>query len=419
MAVSHQEHILSVLQELEKESFKKFKTFLRDEEFLKMHGYSSIPRGHLEDKDYIDVVDCLISHYARDKALKVTGIVLEKIQQKELAERLRDFRTCNNNNPKNTQNTIQILVKHLNRLPRAKVGAFIVAFCSLEAPRGYNQIRKEELEGKTPMQIVKTIINSYTSRYGRAKVRQTLKDINENQIRVDLEKELRGARRTSDGQVGGTDQKLEDEVEITSRLSVITQPTGGATGCELGERPQPGEDFTPKRGRKPKTESKVAEKSNVETSGGAADLIEDTEEQRAEDVTPKRAENKRKQENKQPKCDPGAGDGQIAADQKREDEEEEIAVITQPTGGATGCELGKSPQQGEETKPKRGRKPKTESEAAEKSNEETSGGASDLIEDTEEQRAEDVTPKRAENKKNVNKNNQNVVNNGKNNRLDQ
>ncbi|KAM3917812.1 apoptosis-associated speck-like protein containing a CARD [Leptodactylus fuscus] len=96
MAVSDQDLIFSVLQELDKDSFKMFKAVLRDEQFLGSHDFQPIPRVQLEDKDRIDVTDRLISHYTREGALKVTSIVLKKIKQTELAKRLTE---CIWNNP--------------------------------------------------------------------------------------------------------------------------------------------------------------------------------------------------------------------------------------------------------------------------------------------------------------------------------
>ncbi|XP_073502138.1 NACHT, LRR and PYD domains-containing protein 6-like [Phyllobates terribilis] len=88
MAASCQDLILSILQELEKESFKRFKAYLRDKEFLGLNGFSPIPRVQLEDKDCVDVADRLINHYTGDNALRVMKIVLEKINEKTLAQRI-------------------------------------------------------------------------------------------------------------------------------------------------------------------------------------------------------------------------------------------------------------------------------------------------------------------------------------------
>ncbi|XP_056391070.1 pyrin-like [Hyla sarda] len=89
MAASCQDLVLSTLQELGKDSFKRFKSSLRDEEFLGPHNFKTIPLIQLEDKDCVDVTERLISHYTRDGALWVTYIILEKINEKQLAERLR------------------------------------------------------------------------------------------------------------------------------------------------------------------------------------------------------------------------------------------------------------------------------------------------------------------------------------------
>ncbi|XP_056392783.1 uncharacterized protein LOC130285434 isoform X2 [Hyla sarda] len=263
MAASHQDLILSTLQELGKESFKRFKVFLRDKELLESLGYSPVSLVHLEDKDCVDVAERLISHYTRDGALRVTGIILEKINEKQLAEHLR---TCSYANP--LTNTINILASSLNRLSKDRFEAFIRELCRLRAPRGYNQIQREHLKGKSPMKVSEIIINSYTKRLGPAKVKQALGNINENQIRIDLEKELKAnfmskASWTSCGKISVAHQKPNvGALKNVTTLKTPTenaQPMGGPTGCTLGKSQQPGEDIKPEIGSHPITAAGIGD----------------------------------------------------------------------------------------------------------------------------------------------------------------
>ncbi|XP_073403550.1 uncharacterized protein [Dendrobates tinctorius] len=257
---------------------------------------------------------------------------------------------------------IKILGNHLNELSKARLEDFIVALCGLQAPRGCNQIQIDRLKGRTPMDVADIIINSYTVKHGPVKVREALRNINENQIRVDLEKDLRGGKnekknpkeaepapRTSGGRVSAEEPEKIIKAGYRPKMTVPVQPTGADTECEPGTSQQT-EEIKPKRGRKPKTAPR--------TSGGRVSAEE------PENIT-------------------GAGDSP------------KPAMTIQTTGTDTGCESGTQP--GEEIKPKRGRKPKTEPKTMEKTpmKEQTSGGAEGGKRAREEAREEDEKPKRA------------------------
>ncbi|KAM3915978.1 uncharacterized protein RB166_015345 [Leptodactylus fuscus] len=482
MTESVQDFILSLLQELEKDSFKRFKTYLRDEEFLGSHNYSAVPRRHLEDKDYMDVAECLISQYTSEGALNVVEIVLEKINQKQLAQSLRDFSTTNCTN---ITNVVKILGKHLKRLSQANLENFIVALCKSEAPRGYEQIQKEHLEGKNPLKVAETILKTYTIKYGPAKVKQVLKKINENQIRVDLEKELRGSKKKVSignkditnvnvkkapnvteaapqmcGQIGEDGQNVE--AEESSKPTETTQSMGDALGCKSEKSQQSGEDTKPKRQRRSKTETKTTEKPNVkeQTLDGAVDHKPTTEKEGDKIVQPEMGGKKKKQERKQPsyitkvnvKKAPNVTEaglvsggheetedwsqstsaedlclvlqdggnillakfleklsatpqmcGQIGEDGQNVEAEESSkpTETTQSMGDALGCKSEKSQQSGEDIKPKRQRKPKTETKTTEKSTvkEQTLDGAVDHKPTTEKEGDKIVQPEMGSNKK--------------------
>ncbi|XP_044158981.1 uncharacterized protein LOC122944600 isoform X3 [Bufo gargarizans] len=171
---------------------------------------------------------------------------------------------------KDNANIVIILTKHLKKLSKAGLEDFVVALCDLKPPRGYNQIQRERLEGKTPKQMAEFIMRIYTNRYGPAKVRQALKNSHQNQIRTDLEKELR-------------------EESKTTKSTVKVETSGGAANRKRVKEEQRGNDVKPKRRRGQKTESKTTKPTvKVETSGGAANRKRVKEEQRGDDVKPKR-----------------------------------------------------------------------------------------------------------------------------------
>ncbi|XP_044158980.1 uncharacterized protein LOC122944600 isoform X2 [Bufo gargarizans] len=136
---------------------------------------------------------------------------------------------------KDNANIVIILTKHLKKLSKAGLEDFVVALCDLKPPRGYNQIQRERLEGKTPKQMAEFIMRIYTNRYGPAKVRQALKNSHQNQIRTDLEKELR-------------------EESKTTKSTVKVETSGGAANRKRVKEEQRGNDVKPKRRRGQKTD---------------------------------------------------------------------------------------------------------------------------------------------------------------------
>ncbi|XP_069591622.1 uncharacterized protein [Ranitomeya imitator] len=203
-----------------------------------------------------------------------------------------------------SKDTAKILAKHLKQLTNAGLDAFIGALCGLQAPQGCNKIQMEDLKGKTAMEVADIIIEAYTVRHGPKKVIEGLKNMNKNQMRIELQKDLQGdknvmkrpkkseaASGTSGGLVSGADQKQNVKVGKISKPTVTVKPMEAHTGCEPGTSQQPGEQPKPKRRRKPKSEAKATEQSAVkaETSGGAAGGKRATEELREEDEKPKRA----------------------------------------------------------------------------------------------------------------------------------
>ncbi|KAJ1125530.1 hypothetical protein NDU88_003959 [Pleurodeles waltl] len=87
MAKTLKEHILFALDSLEEAAFKKFRRSLNDAEV--QAGYDKIPRGKLEKADTMDVADLIVNYYLLEYGLSLTLQVLERINQKDVAEHLR------------------------------------------------------------------------------------------------------------------------------------------------------------------------------------------------------------------------------------------------------------------------------------------------------------------------------------------
>ncbi|EMP24527.1 NACHT, LRR and PYD domains-containing protein 12 [Chelonia mydas] len=87
MTETYQDILLMILEELAEEQRKKFKLKLGDTELRK--GYANIPKGRLEKADVTDMVDLLIRYYQEEYAVEVVINVLDHINDKDLAERLR------------------------------------------------------------------------------------------------------------------------------------------------------------------------------------------------------------------------------------------------------------------------------------------------------------------------------------------
>ncbi|CAM4563521.1 unnamed protein product [Lepidochelys olivacea] len=80
------DHLLDILKNLRKVELKEFKSKLTDIELEE--GYNHIHQCDLEKADPVEITDLLISHYKEHYGVKVTMMVLNAINQRDLAERL-------------------------------------------------------------------------------------------------------------------------------------------------------------------------------------------------------------------------------------------------------------------------------------------------------------------------------------------
>ena len=78
------------LKELNKDEFKSFKWFLREEI---LDGFPGIPVAQLdEETNRENTVDQMVQKYLDDGALKVTIKILEEIDRNDLVQRVQNFR---------------------------------------------------------------------------------------------------------------------------------------------------------------------------------------------------------------------------------------------------------------------------------------------------------------------------------------
>ena len=79
------EVLFKCLEHLVADDFKKFKWYLYQQGGLE--GFEAIPESHLEKAERIETVDLMVKKYCED-AIKVTRMILEKINRNDLLERL-------------------------------------------------------------------------------------------------------------------------------------------------------------------------------------------------------------------------------------------------------------------------------------------------------------------------------------------
>ncbi|XP_018605346.2 uncharacterized protein LOC108933039 [Scleropages formosus] len=77
--------LFSALDDLERDDLKRFKMYLQQGV---AEGLGRIPKGQLEDKGVTDVVEKMVVSFGREEALRVTLLILKKINQNDLAQQL-------------------------------------------------------------------------------------------------------------------------------------------------------------------------------------------------------------------------------------------------------------------------------------------------------------------------------------------
>ncbi|XP_066434041.1 uncharacterized protein [Eleutherodactylus coqui] len=87
MGLTVRDVLVYALENLEKMGFKKFRNQLSEIEVNQ--NYRRIPRGKLEDKDWGDVADLIREYYKDVYGVEVTLQVLDKINEKKVADELQ------------------------------------------------------------------------------------------------------------------------------------------------------------------------------------------------------------------------------------------------------------------------------------------------------------------------------------------
>ncbi|XP_036375365.1 uncharacterized protein LOC118771463 [Megalops cyprinoides] len=82
--------LVSILDDLEAKDFKRFTWYLYQDELKEVAGVPHIPKGQLEGKDRHEVVDKMVDQYGKKGACRTTQKILKKMQQNELAQKLKE-----------------------------------------------------------------------------------------------------------------------------------------------------------------------------------------------------------------------------------------------------------------------------------------------------------------------------------------
>ena len=82
------EELFNTLEDLKEDEFKKFKWFLELDDILE--GFKGIPVAKLEKAGRRETVDLMVQKHQDHGALQLTKKVLEKINRKDLVQRLQN-----------------------------------------------------------------------------------------------------------------------------------------------------------------------------------------------------------------------------------------------------------------------------------------------------------------------------------------
>ncbi|XP_077303420.1 uncharacterized protein CCDC7 isoform X6 [Lithobates pipiens] len=145
-----------------------------------------------------------------------------------------------------------IISRHLKDLDEKRLANFKKALCQLKPRRGAVLIKMENLKNKSIEEIVDFIFRCHTEKRGASTINKTLKEINENQIRMSMEKALRDAsknRKMMETKINEAFQSFNNmETEKTEDIQcskILETEKAEAVQCsknmdtEENEEPQP------------------------------------------------------------------------------------------------------------------------------------------------------------------------------------
>ncbi|XP_032639749.1 uncharacterized protein LOC116826843 isoform X2 [Chelonoidis abingdonii] len=181
--------LVNALDDLRESELKNFKHKLTDIDLKE--GYDHIPKGKLENAKSLEITDLLIGHYTMDYALEVTTIVLEAINRKDLARRLRGVTRTGTSTGKTTRD---LLVNTLDNLRESELKNFKHKLTDIDLKEGYDHIPKGKLENAKSLEITDLLIGYYTMDYALEVTMIVLEAIN----RKDLARRLRSVTRTGE-----------------------------------------------------------------------------------------------------------------------------------------------------------------------------------------------------------------------------
>ncbi|XP_034624122.1 uncharacterized protein LOC117876263 isoform X1 [Trachemys scripta elegans] len=210
--------LVNTLDDLGESELKNFKSKLTDIDLKE--GYDHIPKGKLENAKSLEVTDLLIGHYTMDYALEVTMTVLEAINRKDLARRLRSVTRTRQESAKGWlclpvpqggvehpasvsdppsgrsrgKTTRDLLVNTLDDLGESELKNFKSKLTDIDLKEGYDHIPKGKLENAKSTEVTDLLIRHYTVDYVMEVTTIVLEAIN----RKDLARRLGSVTGTGD-----------------------------------------------------------------------------------------------------------------------------------------------------------------------------------------------------------------------------
>ncbi|XP_068102697.1 uncharacterized protein [Hyperolius riggenbachi] len=126
------------------------------------------------------------------------------------------------------ERTIKIVRKHLKRLKGERLEEFKKTFCKMKAPRGREKIQPRHLKDKPAEETAEVIIDCYTVRNASGLITAALRKIKCNQIRIELQRDLRKGKKENQKRRRRRRQSAGQTLVIPHEQRPILEP-GGST----------------------------------------------------------------------------------------------------------------------------------------------------------------------------------------------
>ncbi|XP_040212001.1 uncharacterized protein YMR317W-like isoform X2 [Rana temporaria] len=182
-----------------------------------------IQTRHVKDKSVEDMVDLIIRYHTIRHARATVRNVLANMKENNLKMLIeKDFRTSSSRSNPNMLKQ-NIIIKVLKNLDAESLEEFKNALCSINPPRGCEQMTMNNLKDKSLEDIVEFILKYYTQRYGPEMIRNALKIIGKDKmwkmIQNDLKEGAKQERKMENEKKKGK-RDLETDVDSNSTVDL-------------------------------------------------------------------------------------------------------------------------------------------------------------------------------------------------------